>query len=148
MKCENMNKTATIKKAVELLSDKIAECTINNQQYKVEFIRRGIDHYCHDLSGKKNIYWIKNEVLPKIDKYLKEAEYVGRKECDRGHNTNKETLRLKKQTDYFYYFKIKLPNGENCYLHLGMYNEHKIGKQGMLYLYSISKNAPNEMENQ
>ena len=148
IKCENMNKTATIKKAVELLSDKIAECTINNQQYKVEFIRRGIDHYCHDLSGKKNIYWIKNEVLPKIDKYLKEAEYVGRKECDRGHNTNKETLRLKKQTDYFYYFKIKLPNGENCYLHLGMYNEHKIGKQGMLYLYSISKNAPNEMENQ
>lgn len=148
MKCENMNKTATIKKAVELLSDKIAECTINNQQYKVEFIRRGIDHYCHDLSGKKNIYWIKNEVLPKIDKYLKEAEYVGRKECDRGHNTNKEALRLKKQTDYFYYFKIKLPNGENCYLHLGMYNEQKIGKQGMLYLYSISKNAPNEMENQ
>lgn len=148
MACENADKTITIKKAVENLSDKISECKVGTQSHRVEFIRRGISHYCHDLGGQENIYWVKNEILPNIDKYLKNAQYIGRKVCDRGHNVNKETLRLKRQTNYFYYFKIKLPNEEYAYLHLGMYNEMKVGKAGTLYLYSISKNIPKEIENQ
>ncbi len=44
---------------------------------------------------------------------------------------------LKQQTDYFYYFKIELPNEENAYLHLGKYNTENTNKEPALYLYSI-----------
>ena len=69
-----------------------------------------------------------------------------KKVSDTGHNTNERTLRLKQQTDYFYYFKTILPNGEDVYLHLGRYNNLKKGKCGVLYLYSITKKEPKEME--
>ena len=84
--------------------------------------------------------------MPHIDQYIKDAKCVGRKISDTTHNTNDKTVRLKKQTDYFYYFEITLPNNRNVYLHLGRYNELKNEKQGTMYLYSITKKIPKEME--
>ena len=145
-KCEDLNKLQTIQIAKEALIGKTAECTIKGEKHEVEFIGRGIHHYARDIFGEKNIFWIKNEILPKIQEYIKNATCAGKKKSDTEHNTNKETLKLKKQTSYFYYFPITLPNGKEVWLHLGMYNERKVGKEGRLYLYTVTKKAPKDME--
>ena len=145
-KCEDLNKLQTIQIAKEALIGKTAECTIKGKKHEVEFIGRGIHHYARDIFGEKNIFWIKNEILPKIQEYIKNATCAGKKKSDTEHNTNKETLKLKKQTSFFYYFPITLPNGKEVWLHLGMYNERKVGKEGRLYLYTVTKKAPKNME--
>ncbi len=146
IKCENLNKLQTVQIAKEALKGKTTECTIQGKKYEVEFIGRGIDHYARDIFGEKNIFWIKNEILPKIQEYIKNATCAGKKKSDTEHNTNKETLKLKKQTSYFYYFPITLPNGKEVWLHLGMYNEKKVGKEGKMYLYTVTPKAPKNME--
>ena len=146
MACENAAKLQTEQRAKEELIGKTAQCTINKDKKEVEFIGRGIHHCTHDALGKKDLFWIKNEILPQIDEYLKTAECIGKKKSDEKHNSNKETVKLKEQTDYFYYFKIKLPNGEYAYLHLGRYNAKKVGKEGKMYLYSITGKIPKDME--
>lgn len=146
MKCERLNQNETIVSAKKNLLNTTAECTIKGEKHEVEFIRRGIEHYAGDIIGKKNIFWIKNEILTKIQEYIKNAECIGKKKSDTEHNTRKETVQLKEQTDYFYYFKISLPNGKEVYLHLGRYNAKKEGKEGKMYLYSITNNPPQNME--
>ncbi|MBQ5778822.1 MAG: hypothetical protein IIW13_02405, partial [Paludibacteraceae bacterium] len=145
-KCENLNKLQTVQIAKEALKGKTAECTIQGKKYEVEFIGRGIEHYARDIFGEKNIFWIKNEILPKIQDYIKNATCIGKKISDTEHNTNLQTKRLKEKTDYFFYFPITLPNGKEVYLHLGRYNAKKEGKEGKMYLYSITKKAPKDME--
>ena len=92
------------------------------------------------------MFWVKNEILSNIGDYISKAQCTAKKESDTTHNTNKKTLRLKKQTDYFYYFPIMLPNGKSAVLHLGRYNANKVGKEGKMYLYSITKNMPDNTE--
>ena len=145
-KCESLGKVQTLQNAKESLIGQTSHCMVNGQQYDVEFIGRGIDHYARDIFGKKDIFWLKNEILPQIDEYISKAECVGRKVSDTTHNTNKETLKLKRKTDYFYYFQIVLPDGQIAYLHLGRYNKLAGEKTGRMYLYTITRKVPNEME--
>lgn len=141
LKCESVSKITASQMAKDTLLNTKSECNINGEQYVVEFISRGIDHYARDTFGEKDIFWLKNEILPHIDQYIKEAKCVGRKISDTTHNTNKRTLQLKKQTDYFYYFEITLPNKRNVYLQLGRFRESQ-----NLYLYTVTKKTPKEME--
>ena len=141
LKCESVSKITASQMAKDTLLNTKSECKINGEEFVVEFISRGIDHYARDTFGEKDIFWLKNEILPHIDQYIKEAKCVGRKISDTTHNTNKRTLQLKKQTDYFYYFEITLPNKRNVYLHLGRFRESQ-----NLYLYTVTKKTPKEME--
>ena len=57
------------------------------------------------------------------------------------HNTNRETLRLKAKTDFFYYYMFVMPNGKPLYLHVGHYKD-----SDTLYLYSASIKQPKDMK--
>lgn len=145
VKCEMLNKVQTLQNAKKELLNSAAKCYIESNECDVVFIPRGIDHYSRDLMGKKEVFWLKNEILPNIAHYIKDAKCAGWKISDTTHNTRKETVKLKENTDKFFYFPIDLPNGRTVVLHLGRY---KIGheKEGKLYLYSISNKYPKEME--
>ena len=144
-KCRRLNQDTTISKNMSLKNTDTA-CTINGKVHDVIFEPIGIEHYAHDCIGDKDLFWIKNEIMPNIGEYIANAKCTAKKKSDTTHNSNKKTLRLKKQTDYFYYFPIVLPNGRNAILHLGRYNANKVGKEGKMYLYSITKNMPNNTE--
>lgn len=139
--CESLGKIQAGQIAKQALLGKTAHCMVNGQLYDVEFIGRGIDHYARDIFGEKDIFWLKNEILPYIDEYISMAECVGRKASDTSRNTNKRTLQLKRQTDFFYYFRIMLPDGHDAYIHLGRFRE-----SGNMYLYTITQKMPKEME--
>ena len=142
-KCNRLNQNTTISNNPSI---KDTTCVINGKVHDVIFEPIGIEHYAKDCFGNKDLFWVKNEILPYIGDYISKAQCTAKKESDTTHNTNKKTLRLKKQTDYFYYFPIVLPNGKNAVLHLGRYNANKAGKEGKMYLYSITKNMPDNTE--
>lgn len=146
MMCERLNQNITTIKAKSELLNKTTECTINEKKYEILFEPIGIEHFAQDCFGNKELFWIKNEMLTSIDRHLKDLSFVGKKKSDTNHNTNKKTLRLKRQTDYFYYSPIDLPNGKTAVLHLGRFNSTKKGKEGKLYLYSITKEMPKNIE--
>jgi hypothetical protein len=56
------------------------------------------------MFGDKKYFWIKNETLKNIDNYIKTAKCIGRKASDASRYKRKETVKLKENTDYFYYF--------------------------------------------
>ena len=103
------------------------------------FNKLGRKHCSRDCASYAEIFWIKNILLPKIDKYIPQLECRGYLGCD-NHNTNKDTQELKDKTDYFFYFELKLPNGAMCYVHLG--HLEKGPNKGKMYLYSITKDLP------
>lgn len=143
--CQVANQKKTILEAKKQLLDETTTCIIKGKKNKVVFNSQGIEHYVNDMFGQKQ-FWIKNEVLPNISSYIKSAKCEGRMVSDAGHNKNKKTKRLKEQTDYFYYFRTTLPSGEDVFLHIGRYNDKKIGLKGKMYLYSVSKNMPKNAE--
>ena len=144
--CQRANQDLTIDDNKPKLTDKTTQCTVLGTKYDVLFEPVGIDHYAQDCFGNKKMFWIKNQILPNIDSYINNATCIARKVSDATHNTRKKTKKLKEKTDYFYYFPIRLPNGENAVLHLGRYNNKKIGKEGKMYLYSITKKIPENAE--
>jgi hypothetical protein len=113
-------------------------CTIGSNNFEVEFIQKGIKEYSQSMMGNNN-FWLKSEILKDMPKYVKNATCVGKKASDATHNTRKQTVRLKEHTEDFYYFPITLPNGDNCYLHLGKYKQQWGGN---FYFYTITKNIP------
>ncbi len=139
----------TEKTAKQSLLDKTAQCTIKEENKEVSkdviFTSIGIKHSSFDMFGKKD-FWLKSIILPNIDKYIKTAKYIGKKKSDITHNTKKETLKLKEITDYFYYFAIILPDGEECYLHLGHYKKKLEINGDKMYLYSITDKTPKNIE--
>lgn len=142
--CENFSRKTTVQNSKSLIGTE-SFCNINGERHTVIFIPQGINEYSQSLQGKATQYWIKNEILPNIRQYIEKAVCVGRKASDTTHNTRAETLRLKRNTDYFYYFKTALPNGEDAYIHLGRYKEgHE--REGKLYLYTITKTCPENTE--
>lgn len=84
------------------------------------------------------MFWLRNEII-KADLFalLEDTTLVGKKVCNTTHNTNKETVRLKKATDFFFYYKKIHPNGETIYLHIGRYRE-----TGNMYLYDATVYNP------
>jgi len=144
-KCMLSNSRKVRSEGKDMLIEKKSNCIIGDKQCEVVFIPKGIEHYAHDMFNEKSLFWIKNEILPNIDNYIPKAKCVGRKPVDTQHNTRKETVKLKQNTDYFYYFTITLPTGDSACLHLGRYKEGHV-KEGKLYLYSIGKNIPKNIE--
>ncbi len=144
--CERVSQNLTSSVNKQAMSGKSTTCTINGTELEVLFEPVGIEHYAQDCFGNKELFWIKNEILPIVGDYIQKASCTAKKRSDVSHNTNRKTLRLKRQTSYFYYFPITLPNQQSAVLHLGMYNSNKVGKEGKMYLYSITKNMPDNTE--
>lgn len=144
--CERVAQNLTSSVNKQVMAGKSTTCSINGTEYDVLFEPIGLEHYIQDCFGNKKLFWIKNEILPIIGEYIQKAKCTAKKRSDVSHNTNRKTLRLKRQTSYFYYFPVTLPNQQSAVLHLGMYNSNKIGKEGKMYLYSITKNMPNNIE--
>lgn len=144
-KCESLEYKNIIYTIKQKLKNKITQCSINNKTYNVEFNSIGVEHCLRDCFGKSEIFWIKNQILSNIDKYIKSAQCVGRKISENSHNTKTRTLNLKDNTEYFYYFKINLPNKQSVFLHLGLWKDGTY-HAGKLHLYSITKNLPQNTE--
>ena len=147
--CRIINKETTIRISKDSSINKTSKITLNGIESEVIYTPKGIKHMANDMNTEKDsVYWLKNEILPHIDKYIINAKIKGRKNSDVSHNVNKETVKLKKNTDYFYYLEIALPNGKNCCLHIGHYknNYHVQEKAGKYYIYSITTYIPKNIE--
>lgn len=113
------------------LLQKQTTCVADGVNYDVEFTRFGIEEYAQSMYKDKN-YWLKNTLLDSMPDIIKNAQYIGKKVCDTTHNSGRK-LKIKQQTDYFYYYRISLPGGDSAILHLGRWkNNHK------MYLYTIT----------
>ena len=88
------------------------------------------------MCGKKDYYWVKNEVLMNPEKYFAKAQYISSADVDLDHNSGK-TRRLKKHFKKYYYAKITMANGKEAYLNIVLHDD------GNYYLYTISKNMTN-----
>ncbi|MGN0187424.1 MAG: hypothetical protein ACI392_06745 [Paludibacteraceae bacterium] len=139
MKCEGLSRDETIAKSI-ILIDKTTTCNISNNRYNVIFNGYELKEYAQAMYGKKDYFWIKNEILKDMPKYIQDATYIGYKKVDLTHNTNKRRLAFKRKLDIFAYFESTLPNGNIVCLQLCRYRE-----SGNYSLYSISKNIPNDI---
>ena len=109
------------------------QCEIEGVKQDIHFAEWGISETAYSMLGRKNIYWLKNEVLNNPQRYFEKAEYRHSADIDLSHNTGK-TLRLKKKFQKYFYSEIKLANGQSAYLNIVLH------KDGLYYLYTISKN--------
>lgn len=135
-----MNKKS--RRRTGVLTQRLSRCkytkkfktTIKNIQNKTKTIK----HFCEGLYGKKEMFWLKNEITNRdILSLCKGTTLIGKKASNTTHNTNKDTVRLKKATDYLFYYKKDLPNDKTIYLHVGRYKE-----TGNLYLYDATDYNP------
>lgn len=111
------------------------ECPIGGETRKIQCKQTDLEHLIGALY-RDEMLWIKNELIIRdIQELCKNTEFVGQKICDTTHNTG-DTLRLKKATDYFFYYK-KVLNGKVVYLHVGRYRDTK-----NMYLYDITTYNP------
>lgn len=133
--CESACRDATI--ANNPLRGKTTTCTIGEETHNVIFTEYGIKEYAQAMFGNKKCFWLKNEILKDMPEYIKNAEYLGYKEVDLKHNTNKRRLNFKKALDYYVYFETRLPNSEKICLQLC-----RLKSTGDYILYTTSKNAP------
>lgn len=127
----------------KLLNKQEATCKINGEEHKVMFISKGIEEATKSMQGTSS-YWIKNEILPKIPEYIQSGQFVRKVASDATHNTRKSTLRLKRNTDWFYYFKTKLPDGSEAYINIGHYKatHQDPSRADRYYFYTITKQLP------
>ena len=125
------------------LLNKEALCNINGEKHSVMFIPKGIEEAAQSMQGTSS-YWIKNEILPNIPEYIQKGQFVRKVESDATHNTRKSTVRLKKNTDWFYYFKTTLPDGSEAYINIGHYKDSYTvpSRAGKYYFYTITKQLP------
>lgn len=139
--CRAIQRDLLASQAVIINSNRTITCKIGNDTHEVDFSKPKINkHFTQEMFADRN-YWLKNEILQNPQYYLDHAELVGKKVSDVSHNTNSKTLRLKRATDYFFYYKIHLPNNNVLYLHLGRYRSSQ-----SMYLYSVSSRPPQNME--
>ena len=115
------------------LLSKTCQCEIDGMQQDIHFADWGISETAHAMHGKKRMYWLKNEVLNNPEGYFKKASYVGDAEVDLSHNTNRNTLRLKRKFRKYYYCQTTLADGQTAYLNIVLHDD------GNYYLYTISK---------
>ena len=108
-------------------------CEIEGEMRDVHFADWGISETAYSMLGKKNLYWLKNEVLNNPEKYFKNAKYISEAEVDLSHNTDKNRLRLKRNFLKYHYLEIQLANKERVYLNVVEHNN------GNFYLYTISR---------
>lgn len=126
-----------------LIDNKEAICNIDGENHTVMFIPKGIEEAAQSMQGTSS-YWIKNEILKNIPEYIRKGKFVCRVKSDDTHNTNKATIRLKRNTDWFYYFKTILPDGSEAYINIGHYIDSYTvpSRAGRYYFYTITKQLP------
>ena len=127
----------------KLLDNKEAICNIDGEEHPVMFIPKGLEEAAQSMKGTSS-YWIKNEILKNIPEYIQKGKFVCRVKSDDTHNTNKATIRLKRNTDWFYYFKTTLPDGSEAYINIGHYIDSYTvpSRAGRYYFYTITKQLP------
>lgn len=134
---------STSRDYAKLLAEKNSgiTCMVGKEKHTVDFSDKKINnHFAKDLFDK-DVYWMKNEILADPQRYFDQSEIAGYKVSDTTHNTNRETLRLKAKTDFFYYYRVVMPDGKPLYLHVGHYKD-----SDTLYLYSASLKPPKDMK--
>lgn len=134
MACENAaHKVIKSKVKQHPLLQQTYECEIEGKKQPVHFADWGITETAYSMLGKKDLYWLKNEVLNNPERYFKTAKYVSSAEVDLTHNKGK-VLRLKKKFKQYYYSEITLSNNTKAFLNIILHED------GHYYLYTISKN--------
>ena len=120
-----------------------SKCSIDGVEHEVIFIQQGLTEAAQSMKGT-NTYWFKNEILPRIPEYIQNGRYVHRVESDATHNTRASTLRIKRNTDWFYYFKIQLPDGTDAYINIGHFKDTHPdpSRADRYYFYTITKQLP------
>lgn len=120
-----------------------AKCSIDGVEHEVMFFSKGIEEAAQSMKGTKT-YWIKNEILPRISEYIRDGHYIQRVRSDATHNINAATVRLKRNTDWFYYFSIKLPDGTDAYINIGHFKDTHPdpSRADRYYFYTITKQLP------
>ena len=116
------------------LLGKTAKATINGLEQEISIKDWGIKETAFSMFGKTE-FWLKNELLSLFEAYIAKAQYIGSKDVDLSHNTNKKRLRIKRSMSKFHYLKTNI-NGTSFLFHVA---EHK---NGTMCLYSITKAAP------
>ncbi len=133
MACENAaHKAIKSKTKQHPLLQQTYECEIEGKTQSVHFADWGISETAYSMLGKKDLYWLKNEVLSNPERYFKTAKYVSSAEVDLTHNKGK-VLRLKKKFKQYYYSEITLSNNTKAFLNIILHED------GYYYLYTISK---------
>ena len=120
---------------------------IDEVEYEYDFSKFRIEdknvdicyHFAASMFGE-NSFWLKNEILLSPQRYLDQVTLLTSATVDM-HNTG-VTSYLKEATDKFFYFKLKLANGETIILHVGRYRDSQ-----KLYLYYASRRLPEYVEN-
>ncbi|MBQ0016094.1 MAG: hypothetical protein KBT04_03850 [Bacteroidales bacterium] len=115
------------------------QCKLCDHQVTFDMTNKKINRHYADCLFEKKEFFVKNELLYD-QSLLKNAELVGWKPSDTSHNTNKDTIRLKRKTDYFYYYRLTIGNNV-IYLHIGHYRD-----TSNLYLYYASLKSPKDMK--
>ena len=138
----NAIRPAFVKKINSEIRNSTTICKINGIEHDVTFLE-GLSETAQSMQGTTS-YWLKNEVLSKIPEHIKNGQYICRFESDVTHNTRKSTLRLKRNTDWFYYFKTYLPDGTEAFINIGHYKSThpNLLKSDKYYFYTITKQLP------
>lgn len=97
-------------------------------------------HFSASLFGHQS-YWLKNGVLFNPQKYLDKARFLTSADVD-AHNTGIATVALKNATDKFFYYGLKLADGNSIILHVGRYKTSQ-----KLYLYAATEKLPEYVQN-
>lgn len=115
------------------LIERSCPCPIDGVYRDVHFADWGIKETAHSLNGNKKMYWLKNEVLNNVQYYIANAQYAGNADVDLTHNTNRNTLRLKRKFVKYHYLKFSLADGQEAYFNIVQHSN------GNYYMYTISK---------
>ena len=142
-KCENFTRAQLISELKTKLLNTKTKCQIEGTEQEVMFISLGIEEATQSMQNTPE-YWLKNEILKNISNYLQKAQYVDKGVSDATHNTRPSTVRLKRNTDWFYYLKSILPDGTEVYLTIGHYipTHQDPTKANRYYFYTITKQRP------
>lgn len=108
-------------------------CLIDGQMRTIKLAKWGLKEAAQSMLGRYD-FWLKNEILSLFDAFVANAQYLGSKSVDLGHNTGR-TLRLKRQLKQFHYLRLTVNNTPFC-LHIAEHNN------GTFYLYTITTKTP------
>ncbi|MBQ7531040.1 MAG: hypothetical protein IJT12_04980, partial [Paludibacteraceae bacterium] len=123
--------------------------SVNGEEGELICTPKSAKHAANEMYTEGGMdYWLKNTLLPNLHNYIHDSNCLGRKVSDVGHNTNKETLKIKANSDRFYYYSVPLPNGKTCCVHLGHYRNsyQESSKAGKYYIYSVTSYVPKNIE--
>lgn len=145
--CRKANRNYTAKLGRSINKDSHVHTEIDGVEHEFDFNTFRKDgakvdichHYASSLFGNE-AFWLKNEILLNPQRFIDLAHLVTSADVD-AHNSGDVQV-LKDATDKFFYFKLKLADGTDIYLHVGRYKASQ-----KLYLYFASTELPTYINN-